>query len=91
MWICDPDFLNLTPVNTLHKQMDKDAAVKPDARLQNRHMLVRRPFEAGPGEALELAVTADDYYKLYLNGELILKGSEHPAWVLELAEYLGKS
>ena len=27
----------------------------------------------------------------YLNGELILKGSEHPAWVLKLAEYLGKS
>ena len=74
MWICDPDFLNLTPVNTLHRQMDKDAAVKPEERLQNRHMLVRRPFEACPGEPLELAVTADDYYKLYLNGELIGAG-----------------
>jgi predicted ABC-type ATPase len=27
----------------------------------------------------------------YLNGELILKGNEHPQWVLELAKYLGKS
>lgn len=26
----------------------------------------------------------------YLNGELILKGERHPAWVQELAEYLGK-
>ena len=26
----------------------------------------------------------------YMNGELILKGSHHPNWVLELAEYLGK-
>ena len=71
MWICDPDFLRRTPVETLHKEMDAAAAVVPDAKLANRHMLVRRAFEHAPGEPLELAITADDYYKLYLNGELI--------------------
>ena len=71
MWICDPDFAKLKPVNTLHKQMDKAAAVEPDPSLKNRHMLARRAFEAGAGEKLTLSITADDYYKLYLNGELI--------------------
>ena len=71
MWICDPEFLGMAPVNTLHKQMDKEAAVTPDPALRNRHMLVRRAFEVGGGEKLTLDITADDYYKLYLNGELI--------------------
>ncbi|MBQ8952907.1 MAG: family 78 glycoside hydrolase catalytic domain, partial [Clostridia bacterium] len=71
MWICDPDFVNLTPVQTLHKQMDKSVEIKPDPALANRHMLVRRAFEAAAGDKLSLSITADDYYKLYLNGELI--------------------
>ena len=71
MWICDPAFLHRTPVQTLHKEMDADARVVPDPSLANRHMLVRRTFDRAPGEPLELAITADDYYKLYLNGELI--------------------
>ena len=71
MWICDPAFLGRTPVRTLHKEMDADAKAAPDPNLANRHMLVRRSFEYAPGEPLELAITADDYYKLYLNGELI--------------------
>ena len=70
MWICDPDFAGRIPVNTLHKQMDKGAAVEPDPSLKNRHMLVRRVFNANPGEKLTLAITADDYYKLYVNGHL---------------------
>ena len=34
-------------------------------------MLVRRAFEAEAGEKLTLSITADDYYKLYLNGVLV--------------------
>ena len=71
MWICDPDFLRRAPVPTLHKEMDAAAAVAPDEKLADRHMLVRRAFDHAPGAPLSLAITADDYYKLYLNGELI--------------------
>jgi len=69
MWICDPDFLGRTPVQTLHKQFGEK--VRTDKTLRNRHMLVRRSFDAEPGDQLKLRISADDYYKLYLNGELI--------------------
>ena len=71
MWICDPDFAKLTPVQTLHKQLDRAAAIEPDPALRNRHMLVRRAFDAEQDADLTLSITADDYYKLYLNGALI--------------------
>ncbi len=70
MWICDPLFLNRNPVQTLHKQLSGDK-VFIDRNLRNRHMLVRRTFEAAKNENLSLTITADDYYKLYINGRLI--------------------
>ena len=69
MWICDPAFLNRTPVQTLHKQFGEKVSV--DEELQNRHMLVRCAFDAKAGEKLTLRITADDYYKLYINGKLV--------------------
>ncbi|MBQ2957331.1 MAG: family 78 glycoside hydrolase catalytic domain [Clostridia bacterium] len=69
MWICDPVFLNRTPVQTLHKQFGPK--VEADKSLQNRHMLVRCAFDAAEAEKLTLRITADDYYKLYLNGSLV--------------------
>ncbi len=75
MWICDPDFLGLSHVLTLHRQWDPDAEpVNPPEELCNRHMLVRRAFHwDGRGE-LFLKITADDYYKLYVNGKLLGMG-----------------
>jgi len=72
MWICDPLLLGRKPVQTLHKEYGEKAAT--DERLMNRHMLVRRAFDAEAGEKLTLNITADDYYKLYLNGEMIGMG-----------------
>ncbi len=69
MWICDPVFLNRKPVQTFHKEMAPKLTV--DESLKNRHMLVRCSFEANAAERMSLDVTADDYYKLYLNGKLI--------------------
>lgn len=69
MWICDPAFLGRKPVQTLHKQFGAKPEV--DEKLKNRHMLVRCAFDARAGERLMLRITADDYYKLYINGKLI--------------------
>ncbi len=70
MWICDPLFLDRKPVQTLHKQLSGDR-IFVDKALRNRHMLVRRTFDASKNESLTLTITADDYYKLYVNGQLI--------------------
>ena len=72
MWICDPVFLGRKPVNTFHKQLGEKITV--DESLQDRHMLVRCAFEAKAGEKLILKITADDFYKLYLNGVFLGAG-----------------
>ena len=72
MWICDPAFLNRKPVQTLHKQFGEKCSV--DESLRNRHMLVRCAFAAKAGEKLILHITADDYYKLYINGKMVGAG-----------------
>jgi len=72
MWICDPVFLGRKPVNTFHKQLGEKITV--DDTLQDRHMLVRCAFDAKAGEKLTLKITADDYYKLYINGAFVGAG-----------------
>ncbi len=71
MWICDPLFLKQEPAVMLHRQGRSASGFQPDPALQNRHMLVRRSFEAAENESLTLDITADDCYKLYLNGRLL--------------------
>lgn len=76
MWLCDPDFLGRRPIQTFHKQMDK-AFVRAEhpEELRNRHMLVRRAFQADAAQGLwEMDITADDYYKLYVNGVFVGQG-----------------
>ena len=92
MWICDPDFLNRKPVQTLHKQFGEKVEV--DERLKDRHMLVRCAFEAKAGEKLSLKITADDYYKLYVNGAFVGTGpaqayaDRYPYNTYDVSEYL---
>ena len=92
MWICDPVFLNRKPVQTLHKQFGEKVVV--DESLMNRHMLVRCSFDAAAGEKLVLDITADDFYKLYVNGEFVGAGpaqayaDRYPYNTYELSELL---
>ena len=92
MWICDPDFLNRKPVQTLHKQFGEKVEV--DENLKDRHMLVRCAFEAKAGEKLSLDISADDYYKLYVNGKFVGVGpaqaytDRYPYNTYDISEYL---
>ena len=76
-WIMDPEFYGRPPLNVFHKEMENPQPPKHRDDLKNRHMLVRKEFyldsldEQAP--AL-LDITADDYYKLYINGHFAAQG-----------------
>jgi alpha-L-rhamnosidase len=74
-WIMDEDFCDLSPINIFHKQVEKP--IMPDHRedLKNRHMLVRKVFNVNSNvEKAEIHITADDYYKLFINDKFVGQG-----------------
>lgn len=70
-WITDQEFYDLPPRNVFHKQLDR---MELDcSQHRNRHILFRKAFscEAGPAT---LYISADDYYKVYINGVFVAQG-----------------
>ena len=72
-WITDSEFYDLKPRNVFHRQLDKISLSCSEHR--NRHILFRRKFNCSSiaGKAL-IYISADDYCKLYINGEFIAQG-----------------
>ena len=70
-WITSKDFAPLEPVNVFHRQLDKRPIVSRGK--QNSHVLFRKKFYSEGGRAT-LYVSADDYYKLWLNGRFVCQG-----------------
>ena len=94
-WITDGEFCSLAPRNVFHKQLDK---IKLDCSEHlNRHVLFRKSFnlDKSPENAV-IYITADDYYKLYVNGSFVSQGpapSYHFNYnynKIDLAPYLKK-
>jgi alpha-L-rhamnosidase len=74
-WIMDKKFYGLTPINVFHKEMEKPTLPEHKPDLKNYHMLVRKKFNIKEmGSNAYLDITADDYYKVYINGEFVGQG-----------------
>jgi hypothetical protein len=74
-WIMDTRFNGLAPLNVFHKQLDTVVTPKHMEHLKNNHMLVRKEFELTQSFSHSyLDISADDYYKLYINGQFIGQG-----------------
>lgn len=94
-WITDSEFCDLKPRNVFYRQLDKTEL--PCDEHRNRHIIFRRQFICGSrtGNAL-LYISADDYYKLYINGEFVAQGpspSYHFRYnynVIDVSAYLKK-
>ncbi|MBQ7032967.1 MAG: family 78 glycoside hydrolase catalytic domain [Clostridia bacterium] len=71
-WITMPTFAKAVPVNVFHRQTEEPELhnVLP----QNSHMLFRKKFAVQGKEAVKIYITADDYYKLYINGTFVTQG-----------------
>lgn len=72
-WITDERFADLEPVHVFHKELEP-MDYEPDPTLVNSHLLFRRDFELTDIGTATLYISADDYYKLYINGQFVDQG-----------------
>ena len=73
-FICHKDFENLKPIDIFHKELSPKPAEKHAESLCNRHILFRKKAVLGKASKAILKITADDYFKLYINGVYVTQG-----------------
>lgn len=73
-WITEAEMANLRPKPVFARQLERGRLPKPDPRFQNRHILFRRKFSVEDVKKAVVRLTADDCYKLYLNGRFVGMG-----------------
>lgn len=75
-FISHPDFYDVEPINIYHKELVK-VEINHPPHLQNKHIIYRRHANFGAFERAVLKISADDYYKLYINGRFVTQGPAH--------------
>ena len=73
-YICHPDFAAVAIRPVFFKENPPTDTTERDPKYLNRHILFRRKFNLGKKGRAILRITADDYYKLYINGSFITQG-----------------
>lgn len=73
-FICHKDFAKQIPRSVFHKERDKMDLEEKDETFLNRHVLFRKTFTLDSFHSATLKITADDYYKLYVNGRFVTMG-----------------
>lgn len=71
-WITSEEFFNLKGLNVFHRQLDK-TEINGQAP-KNSHILFRNKFYATKSSPIFIYISADDYYKLYINGNFVCQG-----------------
>jgi alpha-L-rhamnosidase len=74
-WIMDHRFSELTIIDVFHKEIDNRLLPEHREDLKNVHVLYRKKFNITHlKDNMYIDITADDYYKLYINGEFVGQG-----------------
>lgn len=91
-WFTIKEFEHVSPIEVYHKEQE-DKMINNNG-MTNLHVLARADFVAQKGMRCVLRISADDYYKLYINGEFVTQGPA-PAYPnhyyyneLDISEYL---
>ncbi len=71
-WITAQEFADKKPYNVFFRQLE--CPIYPDNMPQNKHILFRKRFFASKFSDAILNISADDYYKLYVNGKFVAQG-----------------
>lgn len=78
-WIVPEEFKDIAPIDVFHRQQEK-VDIELPAELKHRHMLVRKTFTLENVENTRIRITADDYYKLHINGKFVCQGPAQGYW-----------
>ena len=70
-FICHSDFADVRPINVLQKGLKNQNS---EIKYQNRHILFRKKFTLNEFSSAIIRITADDCFKLYLNGKFVTVG-----------------
>ena len=70
--ITDREFYNLEPRNVFFRQIGRQKLDCSEHR--NRHILFRKSVECPAFQKAVVYISADDYYKLYINGRFVCQG-----------------
>lgn len=91
-WITTEEFAALRPINIFHKELDGTQI--SESPIRNRHVRFRKKISFSGEEKVTMDISADDYYKLYINGVFVTQGPA-PAYVedyqynhLEITPYI---
>lgn len=71
-WITTKEFECLKPINVFHKERD-DIQIA-ESPIKNYHVHFRKKFYIETTENVVMNISADDYYKLYINGDFVCQG-----------------
>lgn len=71
-WITNRSFATLEPINVFYRQLDKKRI--PESSYKNCHVLFRKTFTVDVIKKTLIYISADDYYKLYINGNFVGQG-----------------
>lgn len=72
-WVSNDEFFQLAPRNVFHRQLEP--VDLPCDLHRNRHILFRKEFLLKKDVTnARIFITADDYYKLYINGNFVAQG-----------------
>lgn len=73
-WICPRAYAGLSPIDIYHKELDKQTVELPE-ELRHLHILFRKSFVSSQkAEKFGIRITADDYYRLKINGSYVGQG-----------------